>query len=715
MSPAIASRNRVEAPVSESYGEAPRSESLNSWLPTLEWCAVVGLILIFVGQTLVPAWQTLRSEFPDYYLAAELYHHNIPIDRIYEWTWLQRQNDHLGVREGLVSFAPNPPTSIFPLLALTALQPLAAKRVWVILSVCFLALSLALLRRATALGWRRLLLIAFLCLLPLREDFLFGRPYVFVLLLVCIAYFAAVRNHRWESGVAWSAAAAMKLFPALSLILFLRRKDWRTVAGFLLGAATLASASLFVFGLEVHRVFFNEVLSQASRGDWLGPYALSQNSFITLWSHLFLLEPELNPSPWINSPTLYAVALATTTTVVVLAFLWSVKREETQRANALHWASIVPMFLLLSTSTAPDHSCLLIFTAIVGFDALLAMGKNSSAFALLVLYAGVAAPIPGRVQPWFPLYRLLCTTALYGLLLYTSASGHKQASAKPWFAAGLVFATILTFYNLHLVRNRDEDFSRRLTTGSVAFRLANPVPVAEGVAFTEMQPKRYQAAVLVNGVRHEIDAPGDILAVTGSKIAPFLYAELTGRKSFIVRLPLAGAGMETVAEGQEPTLSPNGKWLAFTRVAQDGASSVFLAATDSLGGAHEVLPSALHPIDVSVADDGDVIASVGNVSYPRLLIVKHNTGVITALPAFPHPARYPSISPDGTRLAFSHRIGGSWHLAVQPLAAGTEQRLTEASCNAIEPSWTDNRTLLYATDCGRGVGLSAIARVEVGP
>jgi Tol biopolymer transport system component len=114
---------------------------------------------------------------------------------------------------------------------------------------------------------------------------------------------------------------------------------------------------------------------------------------------------------------------------------------------------------------------------------------------------------------------------------------------------------------------------------------------------------------------------------------------------------------------------------------------------------------------VTVNDDGNVIVSAGNPSDPRLLLVNRLTLEVIPLPAFSHPVRYPSISPDGKRLAFSHRDRGSWHLLVRALATDDEQQLTHASCNAISPSWANDHTLLYATDCGRGVGLSAIARV----
>src|SRR5579864_1104501 len=142
-------------------------------LPIVERFVLAALLAVFVGRSVWPAWRTLNSDFPNYYLAAALYHRHIPLDRIYEWTWFQRQNDHLGVRDGLVSFAPNPPMCAVPIVPLVRLDPLTAKRVWLVLNLGFLALALSMLHRVTALSWRRLILISLLCVVPLHANFLF--------------------------------------------------------------------------------------------------------------------------------------------------------------------------------------------------------------------------------------------------------------------------------------------------------------------------------------------------------------------------------------------------------------------------------------------------------------------------------------------------------------------------------------------------------------
>jgi hypothetical protein len=711
------------AAVKNSTGELETSEpSLvpkldppnHRWRAIVEWVLLASLLATLVGHSLLPAWRNLNSEFPNYYLAAALYRERIPLDRIYEWTWFQRQNDHLGVRDGLVSFAPNPPTLILSLVPFTTLNPLAAKRVWLVLSLCFLLASLWMLGHVTSLNWRRLGLISLLCVLPLHIGFLFGRHYVLILMLICGAYYASRLNSQRTSGAMLGTAAAMKLFPALFVILFIGKRNWRAVIGMALSAAAITALSLLMFGVEVHRVFLNEVLSQASRGDWLGPYALSQNSFITLWSHLFLIEPELNPHPLIDSPMLYAVAQAASVTLLVFSFLLAFRGNERGHSASLGWATFVILVLLLSPTTGGDYGCLLIFTAIVGCDAMLATGKKIRALILLLLYVVACAPVPHRISNWFPLSQLLATTGLYVLLLYTAGAGRKAVSGRRWLMAGFISVAFLTLYNLQTVRNRAEDFGRRLPGPSTGYRSANPVSTKEGVAFTEMQPRKYGAVLLKETIFREIPMSGDALSIAGAGTIPVLYSELTGHQSLITRLPIAEprSDIETLTEGQEPALSANGKWLAFVRE-EPGQSSGWRLATDSKNLPLMVLPSSYHVLDVTVTSDGDVIGAAGRTSDPHLFVVRHRTGEVVELTELPHPARYPSVSPDGNRLAFSRRDRGFWHLVIHDFASGREQQLTHSSCNAVSPSWENSSTLLYATDCGRGVGLSAIARIAL--
>src|SRR5258707_14124938 len=105
-----------------------------------------------------------------------------------------------------------------------------------------------------------------------------------------------------------------------------------------------------------------------------------------------------------------------------------------------------------------------------------------------------------------------------------------------------------------------------------------------------------------------------------------------------------------------------------------------------------MIKGAPNIMDISVTSEGDLIAAAGAVSGAHMIIVSRSTGVIDPLRGIAGPVRYPAISPDGKRLAFSRRHSGSRHLVVRELATGVEHQLTHTACNATLPSWEDTHT-----------------------
>ncbi|MCU1298254.1 MAG: hypothetical protein JWO91_2532 [Acidobacteriaceae bacterium] len=678
-----------------------------------EWILLAALLVMFAARGFLPAWRTLNTDFPNYYLAASLHRRGIPLDRVYEWIWFQRQKDYLGIEQPLVGFVPNPPMGAMPILPLSLLSPLAAKRAWLVLNLGFLLLALGLLNRVTKLGWCRIALISLLCIAPLRANFLFGQYYVLVLLLICAAYYCSCLNHRLTSGLLLSAAASIKLFPALFLILFIWRRDWRSAAGLILGTAASAAVSIAVFGSEVHRIFLIEVLPRALRGELVGPYSLQWNSFTALWHHLFLFEPELNPSPLFNSPVLYAVAQAITGVGLLFGFLWATRDESAKAGKALEWSAFVVLLLLSSSMPASYHYCILIFTAVIAVNELLKPTDKRQVLAFLLLFTIACAPMPGRIGELL-LPRLVGTLALYVLLLRNLASGKGSRIGTRWVAFAALVTVALAISNLRPLKNRAEDFRRRVSNASIGYSASNPVAMRSGVVFTEMMREKYAAMALQNNQVRALPFSDDVLSVGGCKHGPVGYFEDVTRQSSIMQLPLEppNAIPEYVAEGEQPKVSPNGRWLAFVRE-EHGKTTVWMSETKSPSATRVIIHGAPRILDVNATSEGDLIAAVGSVRGAQLIIVRRSTGVVEPLTGIAGPARYPSISEDGKRLAFSRRISGSWQLVVRELVTGIEQQLTHTACNATLPSWEDAHTLLYATDCGRGLGLTALARVHL--
>lgn len=285
---------------------------------------------------------------------------------------------------------------------------------------------------------------------------------------------------------------------------------------------------------------------------------------------------------------------------------------------------------------------------------------------------------------------------------------------RTWLAAALALCTLLFISSFTSTRGRAEDFARRLTFPSPGYSSSNPTIIHSHVAFTEMLGDGYGALTLDAPRARQIPIPGDVLSLTGTRQAATGYFEQVDRKSKIVRSSVAASGqsLDFIAEGQNPVMSSDGMWLLFTQT-EGSTNSVWLAAADSVAPPSLVLRTTENIMDVTFGPGENVIAAAGAVGDPYLVVVNRARGTIEPMPGVARPARYPSLSPGGTRLAFSRREAGSWQLVVRNLVTGRDHQLTSAPCNATLPSWQDDRTILYATDCGRGLGLTALARVAL--
>src|SRR5580704_5278793 len=146
----------------EILRKSPESDSasqIRSWIETA-LCAALATLLFWKG--ILPAWRTLNTDFPNYYLAARLLHEGWNLDRIYDWIWLQRIKDHWGLSQSLVGFAGLTPFSALPIVPLTVFTAITAKRIWIVANLAFLAISVEYLHRSTALSRRRIWILSLL-------------------------------------------------------------------------------------------------------------------------------------------------------------------------------------------------------------------------------------------------------------------------------------------------------------------------------------------------------------------------------------------------------------------------------------------------------------------------------------------------------------------------------------------------------------------------
>jgi Tol biopolymer transport system component len=69
----------------------------------------------------------------------------------------------------------------------------------------------------------------------------------------------------------------------------------------------------------------------------------------------------------------------------------------------------------------------------------------------------------------------------------------------------------------------------------------------------------------------------------------------------------------------------------------------------------------------------------------------------------------PSISSDGTLLAYAASESGGRQVWVRNLVSGSSRPITSGACNNDSPAWRPNsRSVIFASDCRRGLGLPAL-------
>jgi Tol biopolymer transport system component len=71
----------------------------------------------------------------------------------------------------------------------------------------------------------------------------------------------------------------------------------------------------------------------------------------------------------------------------------------------------------------------------------------------------------------------------------------------------------------------------------------------------------------------------------------------------------------------------------------------------------------------------------------------------------------PAVSPDGRWLALTVTHRGIRHIWLASISAGVARELTAGACNSYAPAWEQNsNALIFASDCGRGLGLPRLYR-----
>lgn len=722
------------------------------WGARLEWALVAGLAALFLWKGFLVGWATLNTDFPNYYLGGKLFRAGWPLERLNDWIWMQRQKDHAGLDQALVGYLPSTLWSTLIIVPLTWLPPLAAKRVWLVLNLGLLLAVGGLLRRLTALPLRRVALMVLVAVVPLRTNFQFGQQHLVVLFLLTLAAWAYFDERPVLAGVALALGAALKLYPALFVLLFWRKRRWRALLSLVTSCLALAAIGIALFGWQALRDYLLTILPRSLKGEFNDPYITNLNSLTAWLRRLLVSEPDLNPVPLASAPGLFVVLQPVLQALVLVAGIWALDRGERDLPvgkQKLDWAAFCFLLLLLSTGTSTYHLCAIVLPLALASDHFAGIGAvparrawwvwGTCALACLPYGRWVpSSPVGWRILLGFPrFYALVAAWTLVAVAAWreraASAGARSRRERWVWSVGFAAWAAVSLASSWRHFSGQFANYSSRLAIAEQPLIATTPAQVAGEVYFTRMADAGYLVGRLPRPLQLELPAGADgfFPAVTAASVDAWL--ELASTSSRIVRFPRdrslvrASDLVVEVEDGQQPAISPDARWLGFIRV-RDGRGGLWVLDRRAGAGAgdarsghvgsreRELLGSASDVLDFAFLPDDRIVLAAQREGRSTLSLIHPLAGGPLALDTGGGSARYPAASPDGAWLAYAQLQRGQWQLWQMNLATRERRQLTFADCNSVLPSWSpDSRRLVYASDCGRGVGHTALCRIAAGP
>jgi hypothetical protein len=718
----------VSVSAERPFSLAPARTQSRKWLAILlvlaEWLALAAGTGYLCARTLPRAWQSLNTDFPNYYLTARLLREGYNTDRLYEWIWIQRQKDRVGIEktdQPVVAFVPLTPFSSLVVWPLTYWAPLTAKHIWIVLNLLLLGAVAVLLHSLTGLAWRRISLLMVLCF-PLHRNLLYGQYYILLLLLITLALWLYVRQKRVSAGLLLGIGFGLKIFPVFFLLYFLRKRDFTAAAAVLAGSIATVLTSIAAFGVALNRVYFLQVLPWALRGEGMDPYNLSASSLSSLLHRLFVFEPEWNPHPLIHAPAVFATLHPLLQMLVLApAILLMVPRDMRPKQVRLEWAALLVAVLAISTLPASYHFTLLILPVAIIASGLIRDRSYRALAVLLILYLGVCFPLwrtglsDSTVVLAAPRLYFMILLCLFSYWLLWRERGHDlKFSRECWAWSGALACVVMLQIaaTLHHQRGIYEHYSARLTTAPGVFLATEPTPHRGSLEFIAMLADGYHTGERTQVEVHFDASPVDRLALTAA--GDRRWVEESHHASNVISFGSDPPRNRTEVENAEfPVASADGQWLAYLR-SEHGTSRMWLRSLQGDVPDTPVTPDATDVWEMAfLPDDSIIFAASVKHARPHIFIADHGGD---ARQLGTQEARYPSVSPDGQWLAYSRLQNGVWNLWLRNVRTGQENELTSAQCNDISPAWeADSKTLVFASDCGRSLGLTALHRQRVVP
>ena len=470
------------------------------------------LIFLYV----IPSWQTIVTDFPNYYVSAWAVRHGEPLTELYNPLWFERAKRRAGIERPAALFNYFPPMNAMIMWPLATLAPIAAKRAWTVVNIIALMVVIHLAAKVSGLEWLAATLIALLAGDALGNNFTYGQFYI-VLTLFMLS--AVVLSERWPliAGVAAAAGTLTKIFPGFLLAYFVIRRQYRAFVWSIATLALLAAFEYAAMGWAPHHTYVQEVLGRTLRGEIQDPYNVHWNTLQAFLRRALLRDDLLNPAPILDASWLFFFLRPLLSISVVAATLYCISRS--RRCHVLlEYGALIAMVSLVSPSQASYHQ----FLFYPGMAGLIARERSW----------------PNKLC-WGLVFTMMCSNLMGATARYDHGVAMIAAFPRAWIVVILWLVFLLML-------------DPRLPRISLAAVASAAAAIVVLVAIAVAENRRWIADVSDGASRVLLEAPAD-LEIEPRFVAGRLVTSVLGPDGFN-----GPPQMEDAA-----STSPDGKWTAF--------------------------------------------------------------------------------------------------------------------------------------------------------
>ncbi len=256
----------------------------------------------------------------------------------------------------LENYAPVPPFSLLFYIPFTFLKLSIAKLVFSSLSLFVFCFSLDRLIKETKFFSLWFYFLPIIFFQPLFSNFHHGQAYLLISALFFEFYIAMQNGQKTRLGFIVALLFALKIFPAFVAIIFIFKRDWKSLQWTIFFTAILLLICYFSIGSNTVNNYYLHIFPRLALNDITAPFYFYNQSLYTFLLNAFVSEPYLNPSPVIDAPV---VAVIIQLLFYAFIFCFFVKIILQKNLNASFFISILVLFLINKYSTV--YSLIILF------------------------------------------------------------------------------------------------------------------------------------------------------------------------------------------------------------------------------------------------------------------------------------------------------------------------------------------------------------------